>query len=311
MKQILFLVIVVALVAAGYVYYTGMHRGDAPPAVPTVATTTEVLASEEYGFSLPYRASPDGYVMVMPADIPEGDLLFYRALFGADEYAAQAEVDVPRDGPPVITVSVYRNSMSRPAEEWIRENEESNFALAPRDEIGTARIGETTYATYQYDGLYLTDAYVVVRDGYAYLFTVGFADAGSPMREDLRTMLGQIEWTAPSIPSQTAHNDIVVTSPTSGGTVTSPLTVSGRARGPWFFEASFPLVLVDWDGRIIAEGHATADGEWMTEEFVDFTGTVEFEKPTFDTRGTLILRKDNPSGLPEHDDAIEVPVVFE
>jgi len=311
MKQTLFLVIVIALVAFGYVYYTGMHRGDAPAEAPAAATTTETLASEEYGFSLPYRASPRGYVMVMPADAPEGDLLFFRSLFDAEEYAALEESEVPREGPPVITVSVYRNPMSRPAEEWIRTTEASNFALAPQDEIGSVRIGETTYATYQYDGLYLTDAYVFVRDGYAYLFTAGFADAESSMREDLRTMLAGIEWTAPSIPSQTAHNDIVVMNPTSGGAVSSPLTVSGRARGPWFFEASFPLVLVDWDGRIIAEGHATADGEWMTEEFVDFTGTLEFEKPAFDTRGTLILRKDNPSGLPEHDDAIEVSVVFE
>ena len=62
---------------------------------------------------------------------------------------------------------------------------------------------------------------------------------------------------------------------------------------------------------IIAEGYATAKGEWMTEEFVEFEGVLEFEKPEYKNNGTLILRKDNPSDLLELDDALEVPVFFE
>ncbi|MBI2063276.1 MAG: tryptophan-rich sensory protein [Candidatus Yanofskybacteria bacterium] len=98
-------------------------------------------------------------------------------------------------------------------------------------------------------------------------------------------------------------------------TVSSPLTVKGQARGIWFFEASFPIVLTDWDGRIISEGYAMAKKDWMTEDFVPFEGVIEFKKPEyigdFSRRGALILRKDNPSGLPEYDDAIEIPILFE
>jgi len=111
------------------------------------------------------------------------------------------------------------------------------------------------------------------------------------------------------------HELIEVDAPAAGAVITSPLAVSGRARGPWYFEGDFPLVLTDWDGRIIAEGYASAQGEWMTEEFVPFTGTLVFEAPPkingFSDRGTLIFRKDNPSGLPEHDDALEITVYFE
>lgn len=98
--------------------------------------------------------------------------------------------------------------------------------------------------------------------------------------------------------------------------ITSPLTITGEARGYWFFEASFPVMLTNWDGLIIAEHYAQADGEWMTEEFVPFTSEVVFENPykegdpEFMRRGTLLLKKDNPSGLPEHDDALEIPVLF-
>jgi hypothetical protein len=105
---------------------------------------------------------------------------------------------------------------------------------------------------------------------------------------------------------------IQVASPAPLDTVTSPLTLTGVARGYWFFEASFPIVVTDWNGLIIGEGYATAVGDWMTEEFVPFTSTVSFDVPV-DTpykRGTIIFQKDNPSGLPERDDALEIPVQF-
>jgi len=102
---------------------------------------------------------------------------------------------------------------------------------------------------------------------------------------------------------------IVVSNPRPNQEVQSPLVVSGKARGYWFFEASFPIVLTDWDGNVIAQGIAQAKDEWMTEEFVDFEATLDFEKPGVN-KGILILKKDNPSGLPENDDALEIPVVF-
>ncbi|MBD3311771.1 MAG: hypothetical protein GF349_04765 [Candidatus Magasanikbacteria bacterium] len=93
--------------------------------------------------------------------------------------------------------------------------------------------------------------------------------------------------------------------------VDSPLSISGEARGTWFFEGSFPVVLTDWDGRIIAESFATTSADWMTEDFIPFTAVLEFEKPDLYDYGSLILQKDNPSGLPENDDALEIPIKFE
>ncbi len=127
---------------------------------------------------------------------------------------------------------------------------------------------------------------------------------------------------APVVPEDVqAHIDaktdlITLASPVPGAFVTSPLTLTGQARGNWFFEASFPITLVNWDGLIIAESYATAEGDWMTEDFVPFSATIEFENPyppggpDFMKRGAVILQKDNPSGLPEYDDAVEIPVLF-
>ena len=95
--------------------------------------------------------------------------------------------------------------------------------------------------------------------------------------------------------------------PRPNQTISSPLTISGEARGFWFFEASFPFKLLDAEGKILTQTFATADGEWMTEEFVPFMATVEFSS-TVSGSGLLILERDNPSGLPEHDDSLVVPL---
>ena len=107
------------------------------------------------------------------------------------------------------------------------------------------------------------------------------------------------------------YKDLIsVSNPLASTVITSPLVIKGEARGPWFFEASFPVILTDWDGLIIAEGLATAEGEWMTTDFVPFTATLNFTKPGLGTTGSLILKKDNPSGLPQYDDALEIQIKF-
>jgi membrane-bound inhibitor of C-type lysozyme len=106
-------------------------------------------------------------------------------------------------------------------------------------------------------------------------------------------------------------NLIRLDSPQANQVIHSPLTITGQARGTWFFEASFPVILTNWDGLIIAQGIATAKSDWTTEDFVPFEAVLEFdENQTYSNRGFLILKKDNPSGLPEHDDALEIPVLI-
>lgn len=105
-------------------------------------------------------------------------------------------------------------------------------------------------------------------------------------------------------------NLITVTSPTSGQQISSPLTITGEARGTWYFEASFPLELRDASGAVIAQHYAEAQADWMTENFVPFRSTLSFPAQPAGSQGTLILRKDNPSGLPENDNSVSIPVVF-
>lgn len=105
------------------------------------------------------------------------------------------------------------------------------------------------------------------------------------------------------------------TSPFEGLTVSpnqlvvSPLMVAGKVPGTWYFEASFPVQLVDANGTVLAQGPAQAGADWMTPELVPFSITLNYAQPETDT-GTLILEKDNPSGLPENAAVVRIPVRF-
>jgi hypothetical protein len=51
--------------------------------------------------------------------------------------------------------------------------------------------------------------------------------------------------------TETASSMIEVTAPLPNSTLTSPMTLMGRARGPWYFEASFPIELRDANNVLI------------------------------------------------------------
>lgn len=103
---------------------------------------------------------------------------------------------------------------------------------------------------------------------------------------------------------------VVVTSPQAKQEVSHTFTVAGVAPGPWFFEAQFPMQVRDMEGNVIGRASGTAQGEWMTEKLVTFTATMQIDAP-YHGPAKLILMKDNPSGLPEHDDAVEIPIVVD
>ncbi len=101
-----------------------------------------------------------------------------------------------------------------------------------------------------------------------------------------------------------------VEQPAANLTIQSPLTVKGRARGYWYQEATFSISLQDRDYNTIAHTNAKAQGNWMTEDFVPFEATLEFDAPD-GKRGYLLFEKANPSGLPENERQYRLPVIFE
>jgi len=104
--------------------------------------------------------------------------------------------------------------------------------------------------------------------------------------------------------------DVVVSLPFPGAVTGKSFSVMGQARGPWYFEASFPVTVVDSSGKIIATGQGKAQGDWMTADFVPFKADISVPE-SFIGPATVIIKKDNPSGDPVHDASVSIPITIE
>ena len=117
--------------------------------------------------------------------------------------------------------------------------------------------------------------------------------------------------------TNSSDNLIKVELPFPGAVVGKEFSVIGEARGTWFFEASFPIEVVDKAGKILDTAVAqagpdpiTGEINWMTENFVPFRANIKVPE-NYIGEATLVIKKDNPSGLSENDASISFPITVE
>lgn len=112
-------------------------------------------------------------------------------------------------------------------------------------------------------------------------------------------------------PKKISGGDLIeVKQPLPNATVTSPLRVKGKAKGPWYFEGVFTVKLVDASGDVAATGLAKAQENWMTEHFVPFKATLTYDSIPGDKHGRLLFIKANPAGKEKFAKAYAIPVTF-
>jgi len=106
-----------------------------------------------------------------------------------------------------------------------------------------------------------------------------------------------------------AGEQLKVTAPAPGARLQSGFIAEGSAPGFWYFEAVFPITLVDEAGAVLAEAPGQAVDDWMTAGPVRFRTPVAF-KVTGETKAWLVFTKDNETGEAENDGEVRVPVVL-
>ena len=127
-----------------------------------------------------------------------------------------------------------------------------------------------------------------------------------------KELVEKLELPLAVITYENATSDNIVTElPFPGAVTGKEFYVIGKARGNWFFEASFPVTLLDKDGSVFVNTYATAEGEWMTTEFVPFKADLKVGDSNYIGKGTLILKKDNPSGDSIRDASVSFEINIE
>lgn len=113
-----------------------------------------------------------------------------------------------------------------------------------------------------------------------------------------------------NIGNEIEKQDLIrVAHPRPNQVIESPVDLRGEARGYWFFEGSFQVKLVDENGSDIALTFVESTSEWMTEDFVPFSGKLEFDAEESGS-GELHFIKENVSDDRSLDDALRVPVIY-
>ncbi|HRZ34068.1 MAG TPA: Gmad2 immunoglobulin-like domain-containing protein [Candidatus Moranbacteria bacterium] len=107
---------------------------------------------------------------------------------------------------------------------------------------------------------------------------------------------------------------IMITSLKPNDEIISPISISGKAVGGWFFEGDFPGEIYDSNNKILGTHYCSfvpksQDDTWMTENFVDFKCEIKFSAPKTEN-GYILFKKDNPSDQRELDEEFKLPVKF-
>lgn len=145
------------------------------------------------------------------------------------------------------------------------------------------------------------------------VFTIVFSSCTNTPQPPIEEDTDSVSDTTPDTNTdngQTFQTDnFVVDSPSANSKIASPIKISGTAKGTMYFEGSFEIKILDKNDNELGKGPATAQTDWMTEDFVPFQATVTFNQPTTAT-GFIVLKKDNPSGLPENDLEVKMDITF-
>lgn len=107
------------------------------------------------------------------------------------------------------------------------------------------------------------------------------------------------------IPPSPSPSEVIllVPHPSQALTLESGKILRGAVESSWVFEGVFPVIFTDTSGEVIYQTQARAQPSGVFEVTLDYPTTAPKD-------GFLILRADNPSGLPENDHELKFPVIF-
>jgi len=184
----------VLIVAAGVYYVFGRAIPQTVvPMPPSEVDTVITYMNQELGIGFDYRTGPKGYVLTERPSSEEGPEPIHTLILmqAAD---AEAEMPVGGEGPPAITISIFKNAKKQWPQTWANEYIQYSNINLMQNEIQEAVVGGANAIRYMSDGLYASENIVVAHGEHMYVFTGMFIDAESQLRKDFAPLVESVRF---------------------------------------------------------------------------------------------------------------------
>jgi hypothetical protein len=153
-----------------------------------IPDTDSPYTDGKIGLSFEYDDSGEGYRLDV---LPSGGDTHVKTIVLTDR-AAYAEViasEVPREGPPTITIQVFKNENREWSRKWADSHIQASNINLLMGEVTDTVIGGANAVRYTADGLYPTDTVVVAHGSHVYVISGSYMDETSPTRIDFEPLL--------------------------------------------------------------------------------------------------------------------------
>lgn len=163
----------------------------------SVSGDEQVLSysSSELGFEFDYSTGEEGFVLdERPLADPHPNARANIVLWHADDYDQVLNPPVGGEGPPSITIRVFKNPERQFPRQWAEANAHySNINLAMGD-IGEAVVGGANAIRYAADGLYPANIAVVAHGENVYVFLGSYREQGSTLEQAFQPLLNSVRF---------------------------------------------------------------------------------------------------------------------
>jgi len=199
MKKIILVGVAVLVLVGGYFLYSSSFNGK-----ESGEAEYTVFADSEIEIQFEYKTKPDGYVLEdLTSFIGEQqdgtEVLKVFRLMNAREKAELEASEGGREGPPVITLMVFKNLKNQSASQWVDTFPIfSNINLVIGEINRDAVAGGANAVRYRTDGLYQGENVVVAHGGYIYLFNGAFLEENSTIHKDFLDLIDSVEFILPA-----------------------------------------------------------------------------------------------------------------
>jgi hypothetical protein len=147
-----------------------------------------------YGFEFESRTNPLGYVVQKREGNSENPELVSYTLMLKTDYEELMNSSEGREGPPSMSISVYKNTKKQFVRNWAEENSAFSNINLKRTEIGEVTLSGANAIRYGADGLYVSDNVIAASGDFIYHLSVNYLDENSQIKKDFDSLLSSFKF---------------------------------------------------------------------------------------------------------------------